>query len=448
MAPSARHDVVVVGAGLAGLTAARRLVDGGANVTVLEAAGRVGGRTLSQDHAGVRIDLGGQWLGPTQKRVKALADEFGIPLFDTYDDGKNVLVSDGKRSTYSGAIPKISLVKLISLQTALTALDRKTKRVDVGAPWASRGAARIDAESVDDWARRFVPSRAARGILTAGIRVVFGAEPNEVSMLYLAAYAAAGGSFMELIQTAGGAQERRFIPGAQELSLRCAAQLGERVILNSPVHAITQEGTRLTVSAEAGEWNADAAVVTLPPALAGNIDYHPELPQGRRALTDRFPSGATIKCHLFYEEPFWRAEGLSGQAVLSHGPVSATFDNSSHDAGVASLVAFVVGAPARELGRLSEDERRAAVVRALTEAFGPKAGAPTHYVDKDWSSDPWAGGCPTAFTPPGVLTEHGPSLRAPIGRIHWAGTETSTEWTGYMEGSIASGERAAAEILG
>lgn len=440
-------DVVVVGAGLAGLTAARRLADGGVTVGVLEARGRVGGRVLTQRAGGGAFDLGAQWIGPGQQRVIALAQQLGLETFPTWHEGRKVLDVAGRTSTYRGTIPSLSPLKLMILQRTIGAIERRARQVPLGSPWTADRAAEWDGTTLEAWKRRNVPSKAVRGVFDVAARTVFGAEPAELSLLHFLYYVHSGGGLMSLVEIAGGAQETRFVGGAQGLAEGLASSLGESVNLSAPVREVSQTTDGVLVTAASGQWNASYAVVAVPPTLAGRIDWDPALPARRDELTQRYPMGATIKAHLLYERPFWRDEGLSGEAVLTEGPVSAFFDNSANDGVQAALLAFSVGAAARRLGAVSESERRNQIVRAAVGCFGDKAAAISGYVEKDWSADPWSRGCPTGIAPPGVLTTHGPALREPVGRIHWAGTESATEWTGYMDGAIQSGERAAREIL-
>lgn len=445
------HTVVVVGAGLAGLTAARRLRAGGATVVVLEASDRVGGRTYSQSAGRGVFDLGAQWIGPTQRRMHALVRELGIETFATFHEGDKILRVGDRSSTYAGSIPKLSPVNLALLQRTISTVDRRARRIDVDEPWRSAGATKLDSQTLESWKRRQVPSRTVRAVFDVAARTVFGAEPAELSLLYFLFYVRSAGGLMDLIEIEGGAQETRFALGAQQVAAALAADLGDAVVTGAPVRSIRQDRDGIVAETTPGEvWTGDRVIVAIPPALAGRIHHSPVLPGLRDELTQRFPMGATIKAHLLYGDAFWRRRGLSGEAVITGGPVSAFFDNTSADGGNGSqpaLLAFVVGAAARELGRLEPEARRRRVVEAAAECFGPAARDVQDYIDRDWSADPWARGCPTAAMAPGVMGVHGPALRSPVGRIHWAGTETSPEWNGYMEGAVASGERAATEVL-
>lgn len=440
-------SVIVVGAGLAGLSTARILHRQGIEVTVLEASDRVGGRTSSTPFGKATIDLGGQWIGPGQKRMEALVRELGIRTFPTYDQGRKVLVVGGRRTTYKGTIPSLLPHKLALLQMTLWRVDWMAKSVPPHDPWSAPNAALWDSMTLETWKRSAVPSAEVRGIFDAAIRVVFGSEAGELSLLHFLYYVRQAGGLMALVEVKGGLQETRLVGGAQSVSNALAAALPDGVRLGSPARRIVQTEAGVVVHTDSATFSADRVVVSVPPALAARIAFEPGLPPARDELMQRFPMGATLKCHALYDRPFWRDAGLSGEAVLTEGPISVVFDNTSHDGAQPALVAFVVGKAARELGRLPEPERKARVLDVLTLCFGPEAASPAHYVDKDWSADPWARGCPTGIAVPGALTTFGTALRAPVGHIFWAGTETAREYTGYMEGALESAERAAAEVL-
>lgn len=440
-------DVVVVGAGLSGLSCARALSDRGARVTVLEARDRVGGRTLSRRIGGATFDLGGQWLGAHQPRLAALAAELGVKTFRTYDTGKKVLDAAGRTRLYSGTIPSLSPWALIDLQQALFRADRLARGVTPASPLAGKGAAERDGQSLGEWMRGAMHTEVAREVFATAIRVVFGAEPDELSLLWVLRYSAAAGNLMRLVEIPDGAQERRFVEGAQTLSVRLAERLGEDVVLNAPVRAIEDTGKGVIVTSDRGRFEARFAVMAVPPALAGRIAFSPPLPAPRDQLLQRFPMGATVKVLALYERAFWREKGLSGEAVFTRGPVSVVFDNTSDDGATPCLLAFVVGDPARRWSQTPEAARRASVLDAFTAAFGPEARRPVEFVEQDWSAEPWTRGCPTASVGPGVLRGAGGLLRAAVGAVHWAGTETADEWTGYLEGAIEAGQRAAAEVM-
>ena len=440
-------DAIIVGGGLAGLAAARTLTDAGRRVVVLEARDRVGGRTLSRALGRGTFDLGGQWLGADQPRLAALVRELGLATFPTHHRGRKVLELRGKVTTYGGTIPRLSPWSLLDLERAIRKMEALARTADPHDPRRTPRASELDAQSLGAFLRRAMLSQKARDLVTVAIRVVFGAEPSELSMLHVAAYARAAGGLMKLVEIAGGAQETRFVLGAQELSHRLAALLGERVILRAPVRTITQADGHVTAVADGGAWRARRVIVAIPPTLAGRIAFTPALPVLREQLVQRFPMGATVKCLALYERAFWREQGLSGEAVLHPGPPSVVFDNGSHDGAQPALLGFVVGEAARLWSSRPSEARKAEILAALVRVFGPEAAHPSEYVEQDWSTEAWSLGCPVGFLQPGTLSTFAPALRAPCGRVHFAGTETATEWTGYMEGALASAARAASEVL-
>jgi monoamine oxidase len=171
------------------------------------------------------------------------------------------------------------------------------------------------------------------------------------------------------------------------------------------------------------------------------------MPGRREQLTQRMPIGSLIKTIAVYDRPFWRSAGLNGQVTSDEGPVKATFDASPASGTPGVMLGFVDGDDARQLSDLSDAERARRALGSYVRFFGSAAGNPRAYFDQVWEHEPYTGGCPVGVMPPGVMTEYGAALRQPVGRIHWAGTETATVWTGYMDGAVQSGKRAAAEAL-
>jgi monoamine oxidase len=440
-------DVVVIGAGLAGLTAARELAGRGLSVCVLEARDRVGGRTLTEDIAGRRFDMGAQWLGPTQTRMAKLVAEFGLETFPTHHKGRKILEVGGKVSQYKGTIPSMAPHRLLMLNSVINKMEKLAKKVPADAPWDAPDAAERDAITVESLLRSRAPSKAVRGVIDAAVRVIFGADPSDISLLYFLFYLRSGGGLMRLVEIENGAQETRFVDGAQAVALRMSEGLGDAVVTGAPVRAIREDDGGVNVHGDDIEVRARFAVVAVPPPLAARITYEPSLPPERDSLMQRHPMGATTKSHVLYDEPFWRQDGLSGEAVCASGPFDVVFDNCSHDEGQPALLVFTCGSRAHALAKMGADERRRTIVEGLARTFGERAGHPVDYVEKDWAADEWTRGCPTGFMTPGALTAFGPALREPVGRIHWAGTESARQWAGYMEGAVESGDRAASEVL-
>ncbi len=440
-------DVVVVGAGLAGLTAARELTGAGLDVQVLEARDRVGGRTLNHsvgERAEDVVELGGQWVGPTQLEVMALAEELGLETYPTFTEGKNLFEAKlGKVKRYSGTIPMLGPLVMADYGQAELRLKRLMKKVSAEAPWEAPNATELDGQTFETWIRRAARTRLAREAISMACRAVFAADPADISLLHVLFYATSAGGWDNLLDTDGGAQQDRIVGGSQLISLRMEELLGDRIRLSAPVRMIRTDDDGVIV----GELRARRVIVAVPPALAGRIEYDPPLPAPRDQLTQRMPMGSVIKTMSIYDEPFWREDGLSGSALSVPGPTQVIFDNTPPNGSPGVLLGFLEGRQARQLGRVTEAERRDAVTGVLARVFGPKAAKPSGYVEKDWSAEPYSRGCYAGVLGPGAWTAHGTWLRDPIDRIHWAGTETATRWMGYFDGAVQSGKRAAAEVL-
>jgi monoamine oxidase len=447
---TAAADVVVVGAGLAGLSAARRLVDAGAEVVVLEARDRVGGRTLTLPSAdGTPIDHGGQWIGPTQHRIAALAERVGLTTYPSYERGLNTEFRDGRAHRFQGQLPDGGgdPATAVAIGQAIRELDAMAGRVPLEAPWTAEHALVWDSQTVETWLQARVPAERARAWLRGAIRGTLAAEPRDLSLLHTLFVIGSAGGLATLLATGGGAQERRFHQGAQTISIRLAESLGGRVVLGAPAQVVRHGEAGVVVEADGRAVSAGRAIVAVPPALAGRIAYRPALPGWRNQLTQRVPMGSVIKVHAIYEEPFWRSEGLSGLAVSDSGPVRVVYDNSPEDGSPGVLVGFIEGEQARAWARRDRADRRAGILACLADYFGERAGRPRELLERSWADEEFSGGCYAGYFPPGVWTSFGQALREPIGRLHWAGTETATVWTSYMEGAVQSGERAADEVL-
>ena len=446
--PEHEVDVAVVGAGFAGIVAARELQKGGASVAVVEARDRVGGRVVNEPIGdGKVVELGGQWVGPGQDRLYALAREVGVDTFRTHSAGENVIEFRGQLKRYTGTIPRINAAVLADVGQAQAKLNRLAKRIDVEAPWCTPDARRLDSQTAWSWMRRNVYTPGGRELMQLGIEAVWAAEPADLSLLHVLFYIASAGKYELLLDTDGGAQQERFVGGSQLVVERAAESLGESLLLESPVRRVIERGERITVIADGETVWAKRVVVAIPPPLAGRIAYEPALPGHRDQLTQRMSQGAVIKCMAIYDEPFWRADGLSGQATSDVGPAKVIFDNSPPDGSPGVLLGFLEGDRARQFTRVSPDERRDAVVGTFARIFGKRAADPEHYVDKAWAEEEWTRGCYGCYLPTGGWTTYGDAIREPIGPIHWAGAETASRWMGYIDGAIRSGERVAAEVL-
>uniref|UniRef100_A0A8D3AYB6 Amine oxidase n=1 Tax=Scophthalmus maximus TaxID=52904 RepID=A0A8D3AYB6_SCOMX len=457
-------DVIVVGAGLSGLSAAHLLRTRNAKlrVLVLEAKDRVGGRTVSTEIPAAngvdRWDFGGQWVGSTQTHIMELVKELGLDTFPQYNIGKKVHHMGGPGArvrTYRNSIPALSPLVLMDLTQFLWKIDRLCATVRVEDPSKTPNAVELDSVTLHSYTEKHVWTAELKEELALCSRSVFGMEPSQMSFLFFLMYAAAAGGLLPLLEnTAGSAQEFKIKGGTQQLSECLAERVGLRnVRLRAAVTAIWQdaEWARVTIAAAgaAATFSCRAAIVTCPPHLAAKIHYDPALPSRREFLTQNMPVGHMIKFIITYQTAFWKEKGFSGEIVAGSStdcPFCVTFDATS-PGGNAALVGFIAGRQASQWGSKEAGQRRNAVVSSLVKYLGPEAASFIHFEERDWAAEAYSGGCPVNVMAPGLLTYYHPSLRKPCGRIYWAGTETATQWCGYMSGAVQAGERAALEVL-
>lgn len=482
------YDVAVAGAGLSGLSAAENLIKGGRSVGVFEARDRVGGRVLNVHlkNGGVQ-EVGAEYVGPTQDRyvptcvsyhhaallrrahaytcrsVLALAASLGLKTYKTYNEG-NDLYYNGTGTPYSSVgLPPIDNTGLSETINAAVELANMGGTLNVSAPWEAPSAKAWDSVTFASWLDSKNFSASARALLEVTLTSVWSVEPAEVSLLYIVSYIASAGNSTEpgnllrLITTDGGAQDSRINGGTQLLAIKLADRIKSQkghVQLSAPVRRISRANDSQLYELYSDDpviplCTAKEVVVAMSPPMASRIIYHPLLPAARDQLTQRMPMGAIGKAIAVYKRPFWRDAKLSGQVVSTDTKttIRASFDNTPSDPTYGALMGFIEADEMRRLDAVSEEEVQSEILSDFVKYFGKEAASPTEFVLQRWDNEEFSRGAPVAYAPPGVLTRYGPALRKPAGGIHWAGTETSDYWVGYMDGAIRSGERVAKEIL-
>jgi monoamine oxidase len=429
-------EVVVVGAGLAGLTAAGALAGHGHRVVVVEASDRVGGRIAAHMADGEALDAGGAYTGHLHHVVRGLAHRAGIGLVPTTAPGEAVFDLRGTVCRTAGPPP----LNALALGGLFDLLEDLAARVCLAQPAATPDAGRLDMMAVADWAESERLHPDARLALTLIVREMLAVEPSGVSLLHLLFYIRSGGGIGYLTAFSGGAQQDRFAGGAERLAIWLGDRLPEPPVLGTAVRELTVHPDGVTVVADGLTLTAQYALVTVPAGLDDQLAIQPS----GLAIPDRQVRGSAIKIHVVYDEPFWHEAGLSGWITCDTGPLCFVVDDSAERGGRGVLTGFITGDAARQFQRIRPAGRRAAVLARLTRWLGPAAACPRDFRERDWSLAAFTAGCYAAVPKLGdwVRRPARPDLRPPgkeLPRLCWAGSERSPDFYGHLEGAARSG---------
>ncbi len=442
-------DTIIVGGGFSGLAAAKVLHQQGKQFVILEARDRVGGRTYTRRFDdGKYVDLGGQWIGPTQDRMYALAKEHGVEWYETYNEGKNIIDLNKTVRYYTGLIPKIDVVSLINIDYILKKMESMAKRIPLESPWNSSNAQAYDSITLEAFARKNCKTKNCYKVIRAGLETVYACELNEVSLLHALFYIRSGTNLNNLLSIQDGAQQHRIKGGMQTLAEKIAWSFQEMIRLKHAVKNINRNGQGYTVEGDGFSYEAKHIILAIPPVLVAQINFYPALPLFKTQLLQKMSMGIVGKVLGVYQRPFWRDNGFSGQVVSDElSPFQTLFDSSPSDSSYGVLLAFCIADRARNFFSQDEETRKRIAIENFAYYFGKEASTPLHYVDHCWANEEWSKGCYAALYPTGAWTNFRDALSKPVDNIYWAGTETASVWYGYIEGAVRAGERAARQVL-
>ncbi|XP_012498278.1 PREDICTED: amine oxidase [flavin-containing] A [Propithecus coquereli] len=446
-------DVVVVGGGISGLSAAKLLLEHNVNVLVLEARDRVGGRTYTVRNEHVNyVDVGGAYVGPTQNRILRLSKELGIETYKVNVSERLVQYVKGKTYPFRGAFPPVwNPIAYLDYNNLWRTMDNMGKEIPADAPWQAPHAEEWDRMTMKELIDKICWTKTARQFAYLFVNINVTSEPHEVSALWFLWYVKQCGGTTRIFSVTNGGQERKFVGGSSQVSERMMDLLGDRVKLNHPVTYVDQSSDNIIVETLNHELYECSYVITaIPPVLTSKIHFRPELPSERNQLIQRLPMGSVIKCMMYYREAFWKKKDYCGCMIIEdeESPISITLDDTKPDGSVPAIMGFILARKADRLAKLHKEIRKRKICELYAKVLGSQeALQPVHYEEKNWCEEQYSGGCYTAYFPPGIMTLYGRAIRQPVGRIYFAGTETATQWSGYMEGAVEAGERAAREVL-
>ncbi|KQQ98945.1 Putrescine oxidase [Arthrobacter sp. Leaf145] len=442
------RDVVIVGAGPSGLTAARELKKAGLSVAVLEARDRVGGRTWTDTIDGAMLEIGGQWVSPDQTALMDLLDELGLKMYPRYRDGESVYIgADGKRAQYTGDTFPVNETTKAEMDKLVAILDELAAEIGPTEPWAHPKARELDTISFHHWLRRNSTDEEACnniGLFIAGGMLTKPA--HAFSALQAVLMAASAGSFTHLTDE-DFILDKRVIGGMQQVSLLQAAELGADVVLNSPVRTIKWDDNGVTVVSEQATVNARYVIMAVPPNLYSRVSFDPPLPRRQHQMHQHQSLGLVIKVHAVYDTPFWREDGLSGTGFSAGALVQEVYDNTNYGDTRGTLVGFVSDEKADAVFELSAEDRKKAILESIAGFLGDKALTPEVYYESDWGSEEWTRGAYASSYDLGGLHRYGKDQHANVGPIYWSSSDLAAEGYQHVDGAVRMGQATAARIV-
>ncbi|GAB3147893.1 NAD(P)/FAD-dependent oxidoreductase [Microbacterium neimengense] len=442
------RDVVVIGAGAAGLTAANDLRKAGLSVAVLEARDRVGGRLWTDTIEGAMLEIGGQWVSPDQHALIDTVAELGLSTFSRYREGDSVYVGpDGAVTRFTGDVFPVAPETAAVIERITADLDAMVAEIDPDRPWAHPKAAEWDTISWDGWLRSQTDDdEAVRNLAFATGSAMLTKPTHAFSLLQSLLMAASAGSYSHLVD-ADFILDKRVVGGLQQVPLLLAERLGEDVLLDQPVRSLTWDQDGVVAEAASVTVRARRAILALAPVLYPRISFVPPLPRLQQQMHQHISMGFVIKVHAVYDRPFWREQGLSGTAFSPYELSHEAYDNTNHGDERGTLVGFVSDRNADDLFRLDATERKERILESLSHYYGPEAKNPIVYYESDWGSEEWTRGAYAASFDLGGLHRYGADLRTAVGPIHLACSDMAGAGYQHVDGAIRMGHRAASEIL-
>ncbi|MDQ1130755.1 NAD(P)/FAD-dependent oxidoreductase [Microbacterium sp. SORGH_AS_0888] len=441
------RDVVIVGAGAAGLTAANDLRARGLSVAVLEARDRVGGRLWTDTIEGAMLEIGGQWVSPDQHALIDTIAELGLETFSRYRDGDSVYVGpDGVARRFTGEMFPVAASTAQVIAEVTERLDAMVAEIDPDRPWAHEKAAEWDTVSWDAWLRQQTDDdEAVRNLAFATGSAMLTKPTHSFSLLQSLLMAASAGSYSNLVD-ADFILDKRVVGGLQQVPILLAERLGDDVFLDQPVRTLEWSEDAVTVHAESMTVRARRVILAAAPVLYQRIGFVPPLPRLQHQLHQHLSMGFVIKVHAVYDRPFWREQGLSGTAFSPYELSHEAYDNTNHGDERGTLVGFVSDRTADDLFRLSAEERKERILESLSHYYGPEAKDPVVYYESDWGSEEWTRGAYAASFDLGGLHRYGADLRSAVGPIHFACSDMAGAGYQHVDGAIRMGHLVASQI--